>query len=78
MDDRARAMSDGKARVQASIVWELHAGPIHLRCREDASAGFVVEGRDSKGWSTLRGGHDAARLLQAVVMLPAVGKACAR
>ncbi len=81
MSDRQRAMSDGKARVQASIAWELHAGPLHLRCRPrvaDGSDGFYVEARDSKGWSVVSGGQDALKLLRAVVMLPAVGKAFAK
>jgi len=71
-------MSDGKSRVQASIVWELHAGPLHLRCRprpDDGSDGFAVEARDAKGWSVISGGKDALKLLRAIVMLPAVGKA---
>jgi hypothetical protein len=81
MSEQSRAMSDGKARIQATIVWELHAGPLHLRCRPrpaDGSDGFVVEARDAKGWSAVSGGKDALNLLRAIVMLPAVGKAFAK
>ena len=74
-DDRQRAMSDGKTRVQATIEWELHAGPLHLRCRKTGETGFLLEARGSKGWAPINRGKNPLHLLRAVVMLPAVGKA---
>jgi len=77
-DSRTKAMAAGKTRVQASIVWELHAGPLRLRCRPrvaDGSDGFYVEARSAKGWSVLSGGPDALKLLRAIVMLPATAQA---
>lgn len=68
-------MAAGKARVQATIVWELHAGPIHLRCRATGNTGFLMEARDSKGWQPIKRATSPLPLLRAVVSLPAIEKA---
>lgn len=74
-DDRSEAMAAGKARVQATIEWELHAGPLHLRCRKTGETGFLLEARGAKGWLPMNRGKNPLHLLRAVVALPAVGKA---
>lgn len=67
-------MSDGKARVQTTIEWELHAGPLHLRCRKTGETGYLLEARGSNGWAPMNRGKSPLAILRAVVMLPALMK----
>lgn len=76
VSDPHQARAEGKSRVQATIVWELHAGPLHLRCLP-VEGGFEVQQRGGKGWTKLSGGPQAAALLRAVVMTPSMAKALA-
>jgi hypothetical protein len=66
-------MAAGKTRVQSTIEWELHAGPLHLRCRKTGDVVFLLEARGGKGWAPMKKGTSPLQLLRAVVMLPAVG-----
>jgi len=67
----SHARAAGKGRVQASIVWELHVGPLRVRCLPVAD-GFEVQLRGSKGWSKLSSGPLAWPLLHAIVKRPSI------
>lgn len=62
-----RAMADGKAKRQASIVWQIRVGGIELRCyvrQAQAGLGYVVEAKSVKGlWDqVIANGEDPAEL----------------
>lgn len=70
-------MAAGKSLVQATIIWELHAGPLHLRClpESDGASVFVVQARGDKGWGQVASGTDPLALFRKVAMLPATARA---
>lgn len=75
--NHVHARSSGKARRQASIVWELRCGPLQLRCLI-AAPGFKryrVEAKEDGAWRRFADSDDAWRVLRLATDAEATGRA---
>jgi len=52
--DPAHAHADGKARVRATIVWEITVGELRFRCLPIQHGGFVAQARSLGRWEDIR------------------------